>query len=340
MDKYKKYFPDFAWEDLLKVVKKYNLKPADVGKWIEGYKPQSKYFPAANIYSMLENKTLREKFSKMDVSKIKDHAKSKGIYTVWTDGKAKNKEQLIESIMSYTYDPKNYIKTQTKQSGKTEPVIAKPPKLSEMTQDQLKLNKLKLDDLRSYCKKYGLSCLGKKHEIIDELIEELDSDDLAKIFKEISNTPKPKSKTLSKTKAPTKTIPKSKTSPPKTKKVVKSKPKASPKPPPKSKTIPKTPPKPKYSQETLLRYCESHKIKGCKGKSISELTAIIKKWKGKRQVFAVVELEEEPTKAPAKAPTKKSDTVKKCPSDKILNPATGRCVLKTGKIGQSLLKKK
>ena len=40
-----------------------------------------------------------------------------------------------------------------------------------------------------------------------------------------------------------------------------------------------------------------------------------------------------------KSPSKKSPP-KKCPSGKIMNPATGRCVSKTGKIGQSMTPKK
>lgn len=38
-------------------------------------------------------------------------------------------------------------------------------------------------------------------------------------------------------------------------------------------------------------------------------------------------------------PKPKEDKIKKCPSDKILNPRTKRCVLKRGKIGKLLLKK-
>jgi len=49
-----------------------------------------------------------------------------------------------------------------------------------------------------------------------------------------------------------------------------------------------------------------------------------------------------PKKKPKKKSTKKKSPrkqFKKCPRNKIVNPKTGRCVLKTGKIGKALLNK-
>ena len=45
-------------------------------------------------------------------------------------------------------------------------------------------------------------------------------------------------------------------------------------------------------------------------------------------------------KSTEKKSTKKKSTKKKCPEGKIINPATGRCVSKTGKIGRELLNSK
>ncbi len=47
--KYKKYFPDYAWNNLIRVINKHKLDPTSVGKWLEKYHPKDKYFPAANM---------------------------------------------------------------------------------------------------------------------------------------------------------------------------------------------------------------------------------------------------------------------------------------------------
>ena len=44
-------------------------------------------------------------------------------------------------------------------------------------------------------------------------------------------------------------------------------------------------------------------------------------------------------KTPKRYSPKKTPSASKCPTGKILNPATGRCVNKNGKIGQALLGK-
>jgi len=43
-------------------------------------------------------------------------------------------------------------------------------------------------------------------------------------------------------------------------------------------------------------------------------------------------------KKPAEQKLKDTDKKNKCPSDKIINPKTGKCVLKSGKVGQEILK--
>ena len=93
----------------------------------------------------------------------------------------------------------------------------------------------------------------------------------------------------------------------------------------------------KKKKETIIKECPSDKI-------YNEATkrCVLKTGKIGKAILADVysESKVEKSKKVQNLKKKKDTTIKECPPDKIYNEATKRCVLKTGKIGKSLLKEK
>lgn len=73
----------------------------------------------------------RRRYTDMNVSELRELAKKLHVYTIWTDGSQKNKTDLINSLVLYQDDKKQFLKRQEDTIGAKEPKIrAKSPKKS------------------------------------------------------------------------------------------------------------------------------------------------------------------------------------------------------------------
>ncbi len=163
--KYKKHFTDFTWKEIEQKFK--NVPVETLEKYIKKYR-----YIGASAPGMIRVSLLRSKFGKMTIEKLRGYAKQKGVYTIWVDGTQKNKNDLIDSLILYTLEPKKYLKTQ-KEKRPTEPKVAKRITVKEMTSKQKALNKLKVNELKDLCRKYNLKCIGRKIDIINRLIDNI-----------------------------------------------------------------------------------------------------------------------------------------------------------------------
>lgn len=192
---------------------------------------------------------LKRKYEAKNLTEIRKDAKKFGVYTIWTDGSQKTKPDLINSLLLYHDDPKGFLRKQTALMGKTEPKIAKKITVSEMSDAQRSLNRLKTDALKDLCKKHKIPCVGKKIDVIDKLIEELDEDEIEEVTADLKASPK-RSRSASPKKSSKKPSKKRSTSPPKRSRSVSPKKKPSKKrsisPPKKLRSV--SPKKSKVSQ--------------------------------------------------------------------------------------------
>ena len=135
----------------------------------------------ASAPGIISSVYLKSMYGKKTITDLKAEARKHGIYTTWADGADKSKTDLIQSLVLYLDNPKEYIKKQRALVGSYEPKKAERLKVADMSDDQRALNRLKLSELKDLCSKYDVKCSGKKIEIIDELLDTLTKSQLARV---------------------------------------------------------------------------------------------------------------------------------------------------------------